>query len=158
MFVTNDIQYKRTISSSVGYWKKSIQFTSLGYTFIYRISLLIQYQPVQGSVYILGQWFRKQYSKNIRRKPAENLLFSGWKRPENAQNPAEKSCGHIRLPFVAGSDRIRFQEYCFHEMTGIIWNRWDPDRILRPGMYIHINVVRQNIVLLQWFYSTDLFL
>lgn len=51
--------------------------------------------------------FRKQYSANIRRKPVWNLLFSGWERPENVQNPAEKSCNHLRLPFMADSDWIR---------------------------------------------------
>ena len=54
-----------------------------------------------------GRWFRNQYSTNIRRKPAGNLLFSGWKRLKNAPNGAEKSCDRIRLPFMAGSDRIQ---------------------------------------------------
>ena len=52
----------------------------------------------------LGRWFRKQYSINIQRKSAGNLLFSDWKRPENTENPSEKSCDRVRLPFMAGSE------------------------------------------------------
>ena len=32
----------------------------------------------------------------------DGTRYLGWKRPENAQNPAEKSCDHIQLPFMTG--------------------------------------------------------
>ncbi|CAF0900793.1 unnamed protein product [Adineta ricciae] len=44
-----------------------------------------------------GRLFPKQYSANIRREPAGNLLFSGWKRPENTQYPDRILRPGIRL-------------------------------------------------------------
>ena len=54
-------------------------------------------------------WFLKQCSTNFRRKPVGNLLFSGWKLPQNAQNPRDKSCDRIRLTFTTGSDQFQIK-------------------------------------------------